>query len=650
MTIAEPVEVSVGEIFRHDDYIIPLYQRNYAWEQAQVTQLIRDVWDYKKENTNYYIGTLVVHTRATDHQKPVYETIDGQQRLTTLNILLSVLKNEFNTSVDYRYESRLQFDSRAISSDTLKVLADKGTANTKGHINTRMEQAYQDMAKELRQLTGNKSDEVAQFAYYLKNRVKILRVEVPHDTDLNHYFEIMNNRGEQLEKHEILKAEFLSHLKDDPESTLAFAAIWDACSVMDRYMVMEFKKELRDSLFRKGNKTWDYLSKNFDEVSKKINKQKKTTKKKSTDKLLLDLINGKSVKVNQEEEMIEDDSSRFTSVINFSNFLLHVLRVHIHSTKENFEEDIPLDDKRLLPTFKKEIKKAEHKAQFAKDFAYALLKARFMFDRFVIKREFTQNGDSWSLKSIKISKLDTGYYVNTFGDEGQNKQVLMLLSMFHVSFPQIIYKHWLSGVLYYLQSANPEIDFDDYIDYLERLSEAFYYERFGEQELDYYEIIFERELEAVYEEINEEYLHCGTDVQNFIFNRLDYLIWKSEIVEQEKRFNIENIEKFEFSFRSSVEHFYPRHPKAGADLEELSCTSEGERKLLLDSFGNLCLISRNKNSELSNYSPKAKAEHYAKSSTIESLKQQLMMRQKDKWDRAAILEHQEEMVELLNGN
>jgi hypothetical protein len=631
--MAVPEELSVGKIFEHDDYIIPLYQRNYAWEQAQVTQLIRDIWDYKKEDANYYIGTLVVYSRDTDN-KVVYETIDGQQRLTTLNILLSVLKNEFKLGVSYRHESKLKFDSRIVSSDTLKVLADQGKADNKVHSNTRMLQAYLDMAKELRQLTSSKKLEVEMFAEYLLNRVKILRVEVPRDTDLNHYFEIMNNRGEQLEKHEILKAEFLSHLRLHLASSKTFSMIWDACSDMERYMVLGFRKELRDSLFEADDLTWDYFPANFEEIRDKVKAHTKPSSNSKVEKSLLDIIDSEVIHLKDDEELIKENI-RFNPVINFSNFLLHVLRV-------TSQEDIPLDDKKLIQTFKRMINSKEDKAQFSLDFAYNLLRMRYMFDRYIIKREFTQNEDKWSLQGIKISvngKHRTFYYKNTFS-EAKNKQILMLLSMFHVSFPQIIYKHWLSGVLNYLHGESTEIDADDYITYLEKLSDAFYYDRFGEKEVDYYDIIFKNNAERTNLLIDDRFLHCGTDVQNFIFNRLDYLIWKSEVVSQENRFKVDNIQQFEFSFRSSVEHYYPQNPKPGAVSKDLP-------KEVLDSFGNLCLISRNKNSELSNYSPLAKAEHYAKSSTIESLKQQLMMRHKSNWDEIAIDKHGEEMIHLL---
>ena len=82
-------------------------------------------------------------------------------------------------------------------------------------------------------------------------------------------------------------------------------------------------------------------------------------------------------------------------------------------------------------------------------------------------------------------------------------------------------------------------------------------------------------------------------------------------------------------------------PKQGAKLEDV-------KKELLDNFGNLCLINRSKNSELSNYSAIAKAEHYSKSSTIESLKQQIMLQKSSKWNNETIVIHQENMISILN--
>jgi uncharacterized protein with ParB-like and HNH nuclease domain len=631
----KPLELKVGKIFFADQYVIPLYQRNYSWEEAQVTQLIQDVWDYALlNNNNYFIGTLVVHKRENNNSI-VYETIDGQQRLTTLNILLSVLKNEFAITLDYPYESKLIFDSRKISSDTLKILSHNLPDKEKAHTNTKMEQAYCDMVKKMHQLINDGSLRVGAFSDYLFNRVAILRVEVPYDTDLNHYFEIMNNRGEQLEKHEILKAKLLNLINNDEESSEVVTLIWEACSDMERYMQFGFKRDLRDAIFLYEN-TWDNIPDDFDEL-KKIIKEQKVEKKvveKRTERNFLKLLSSESRKFSDIEEEDIDENIRFNSIVNFSNFLLHALRIFKKS-------DIPLDDKRLIDTFDEVINKEKDKSNFVKEFSHCLFFTRFLFDNYIIKREYNQFGDGWSLKSIKLSKKKP-YYSNSFDDELLNRQALMLTSMFHVSFTQMIYKHWLSGVLFYLYYTNYEnLNAENYIEYLEELSDAFYFDKFCKDELDYFDIIFNNEAIAENKKIDENNLHLGTNVQNYIFNRLDYKIWKSIIINHEKEFKIDNIHKFEFSFRSSVEHYYPRNPKPGAILEPLN-------EDMLDKFGNLCLISRSKNSELSNYSPLAKAEHYSKSITVESLKQQLMMQHKDNWNKKTILEHQNVMIRLLN--
>ena len=77
---------SEQNIFDTDmDYIIPLYQRAYAWEDKQLMQLIEDISDITDE-TNYYIGALIV-----SKQDNKFEVVDGQQRLTSLYLLMNCL-------------------------------------------------------------------------------------------------------------------------------------------------------------------------------------------------------------------------------------------------------------------------------------------------------------------------------------------------------------------------------------------------------------------------------------------------------------------------------------------------------------------------------------------------------------------------------
>ena len=130
----------------------------------------------------------------------------------------------------------------------------------------------------------------------------------------------------------------------------------------------------------------------------------------------------------------------------------------------------------------------------------------------------------------------------------------------------------------------------------------------------------------------------GEIENNFVFNYLDYLLWR------EQRTSSPIFTKFEFTFRSSVEHFYPQHPMDG--FEPLESES-------LHEFGNLCLISHSKNSRLSNFPPKAKLAHFAASlnhNQIDSLKLYAMiklMKSDGDWGELQIKQHGEQMLNTL---
>lgn len=75
-------------------YVIPPYQRPYSWETANVEQFLADIWDaYEAKDDEYFIGSLI----TIEKQKAeIYEVVDGQQRLTTLNLILSRLRDHIS--------------------------------------------------------------------------------------------------------------------------------------------------------------------------------------------------------------------------------------------------------------------------------------------------------------------------------------------------------------------------------------------------------------------------------------------------------------------------------------------------------------------------------------------------------------------------
>lgn len=639
--IKNPKEINIENIFKNK-YIIPIYQRNYSWTSAETIQLIDDISDYAKDlkDNKYYIGTLIVFPK-TQNGIISYDVIDGQQRLTTLFILLNVLKNEFEENINI--ESSLDFESRAISSITIQAIFNNNHKEIEKYekLNTKIVQAYNNILKRLKKIKSSKKIPIKKFTEYLLKKVVIVRIPVPDDTDLNHYFEIMNNRGKQLEKQDILKAELLNIIQEEPELSLTFNKIWEATSNMNKYVQYGFSIKDRNALFNcfsyDDKHGWDNFNyKNTDEIVTAINKV--TTQHDIEIELSIDDIISNNITYieNQTDYEIPD---RFTSPINFTNFLLQVLRIQT-------KEDIPLDDKRLLTVFDNYLKR-NNKKEFVKTFIFNLLKTRLLFDKYVVKREYIKERDSWSLKKLLRrgnNRSFSGYYVNTFGNEdneAENKNIIMLLSMFHVSAPTLIYKHWLNAVLKFL-TDNKDFTASEYIMFLENLAKTYLYDRFlAKIPKDYFEIIYINNCNTInkIEDIELSLLDKGTDVENFIFNYLDYLLWKNEKYKDYVNDNIDfyKYDNFEFTFRSSVEHFYPQNP-----IENIPKLPDE----ILNCFGNLCLISRSKNSKLSNLPPEAKKSYYIDNRIKDSIKQGIMMSY-EKWTSDEIKELDKAMKNLL---
>lgn len=635
------------------DYLIPMYQRNYAWGEGEITQLIQDVLDEMPTLSSegnikpYYIGTLVVFHKPNMGTYPVYEVIDGQQRLTTLYLLTAYLSHstEKDSTGKLFWFTRpcVLFESRHNSSNALQAAFDGRLAQGAlerfhtADYNSDIINGYALIQRLTPKLCGENGVTEQMLGEYLFKQVQIMRVEVPSDTDLNHYFEIMNNRGEQLEKHEVLKSKLMSQLDEADYPVLH--RVWEACANMERYVQMGFTRPQRERIF--GNSHWNqFLARDFDELARfLLLAEENVTPDAAQPFTLSQLIRQRplSQKDNSSSgaQKKEEVPERFNTVINFPNFLLQVLRA-------TTGEDIPLDDKRLISVFDEYLLKKLDAKNRVKKFIYDLLRSKYLFDQYIIKREFSASGDRWSLKRLKWQPSNNSSdYVNTFGSEDSdsdaNRKILLLLSALHVSTPTMVYKHWLNGALRFLL-CSPEVDALSYLNYLESMTRCFVYDRFlakGEG-LDYYDIIYERNAKQKttrWSEVDPSKLTFGHIANNLVFNYLDYMLW------QIHRKRDARIESYEFSFRSSVEHFYPQNPMPGVDkMHENS----------LDSFGNLCLISHSKNSRLSNLSPKAKKDYYL-SGGIDSIKQWLMMEEQN-WTKTEIDRHNDDMIKVFTGD
>jgi len=654
--------LNIREFLSEGKYVIPIYQRNYDWGEREALQLLEDISDYAQKNKEqnkkqpYYIGSAVVFLR-TAHGETYFETIDGQQRLTTLTILACLLKHQ--KKAGWFEKPNLSYDHRKEADEALMMLVNGQLSQHPSAQN--IVSVYRLLEKHLQPMLTAKGLDLETFADYLFEKVIILRIPVPQDTQLNHYFEIMNTRGEQLEKHEVLKAVLMGKL--DREGHHLFHLIWEACSDMSAYVQMNFSVDMRNLLF---DDTWSKLQeKSFDKLLTALPQKESgnTTNVEdgaphTLESLFTDANNHESYDLPSDGNADKGKSERFGSIINFPNFLLQVLKVCYHGRffnqkyPEAVDAQIRLDDKALIPIFQTVLSSLgteEEKTRFVKYFIVQLLLLRTLYDRYVIKREYVNGTESWSLKKLKYdTNHKTGSYVNTFSSSNKaedaepesdiGKEIRLLEAMFHVSAPTQIYKHWLNAVLYHVHTTEP-IKADSLRNRLYDLARCYmldvYLAKDGKKH-SFEEIVYRKEGKPQnnIDDIDWGAINQGCNVQNFIFNFYDFILWSEKSGQHEK---------FDFTYRTSVEHFYPQKPMPGYEplLTEY-----------LNSFGNLCLISSGMNSKFSNNMPKAKYDNFGSSEEMRSalsLKLQEMMERvkKGEWEIEQIKAHYEKARERI---
>ena len=231
MARIENHKFSVDEAFRENFYIVPDYQREYVWTDKEIQQLLDDINDEIDAGSSqeYFIGTILV---SPTEQKTRHEVIDGQQRLTTLFLLLCSLKNRFHNepqeltingliSTSYtttqgeiatslklepRYENAGEVMNKIVELGTepLKTRARIQAAGIKTYgsienlvsayetINRYLEDNYQD------------NDSLKKYWGYLANNVVFIQISTDISSALK-IFETINERGIGLNPMDLLK-------------------------------------------------------------------------------------------------------------------------------------------------------------------------------------------------------------------------------------------------------------------------------------------------------------------------------------------------------------------------------------------------------------------------------------------------------------
>lgn len=619
---SENLEKSIAEIFdANSRYVIPLYQRNYAWGEDQIEALFQDIYEAWNSNPEgkYYIGSLVVLERRNGD----YEVIDGQQRLTTLSLLTKMLG--ISTKPVLTYESRPEverffeeFYAGAEISQTSQTYYLREAIDI-------IKKAKIDVGGAEKE---NGFEKLCEIKDYLADHVILVRVEIPEDTDVASYFEIMNNRGEQLQKHEILKARLMNVL--DEKYHAEFDLIWTACSNIDTPIQQCFVATDRAKYFGEEYNTFCFNG--LTECGENPNDVESGDTQPTT---IDDILKAEKIQKDEKREDAYKNSDKISSIIDFPNFLMHVLM--LYAKKESHKQEVKLNEKFLLLCADELFGKTPNK-DMVKGFIALLFKCRTLFDRYVIKVKGVQDDEEfkWVLnkpnKGVYSDKVSVKYDSNTYGDNPQQSHVIMAQSMLQATFRQRIYKNWLQNLLEHLDKqdcALHEIKAESILECLHKYMKK----HFDGLKLKYEEI----ELQD-----GQKYtcLNMGVNTPHFLLNFIDYLYWVEYIVEPslEGKSGPRRIENFEFRYYNSVEHHLARKKAEEKKLEGI-----------VDCLGNLFMISKNANSRLSDRDVKEKVE-MSKDGKMGANRQIIYKMTKGNnynWGENEIKAHYEELNQLL---
>ena len=161
---------------------IPEYQRPYSWSVESTNTLFMDIYEaYKEGLSEYRLGSVILHKN-----NEVYNIVDGQQRITTLSILLYCLGYGELGLLNERYNS---FSENVIINN------------------------FQILKKKVSELKKKES-----FKAYLLKNCTVVKIVTDEEQEAFQFFDSQNSRGKELSPHDLLKSYHLREMNNEEEN------------------------------------------------------------------------------------------------------------------------------------------------------------------------------------------------------------------------------------------------------------------------------------------------------------------------------------------------------------------------------------------------------------------------------------------------
>lgn len=183
---------------------IPPYQRPYRWSTDSALTLFNDLYGaYKESIPEYRIGTAVLHPETKkwddeDEIKTKYNIVDGQQRSTTLSILMYTFYKKLKKQ-EYEKLSKLLDEKKAF-----KVLSTNAIVDNYEILKAKLEEIPE--------------DKVESFLLYILDHCTVVKIETNTEQEAFQFFDSQNSRGKELAPQDLLKSYHLREMNEEKES------------------------------------------------------------------------------------------------------------------------------------------------------------------------------------------------------------------------------------------------------------------------------------------------------------------------------------------------------------------------------------------------------------------------------------------------
>ena len=505
----EAIKNNIGSL-KKLKFEIPFYQRAYSWKKQDIEKLIRDININCKEG--HYLGNIVV--KKNDDK---FIVIDGQQRLTTIYIIFMALKEKL-FELDYEIDSG---DGEKLNNFDI---------NEHRYVNKQILDA-------VIFASSNKTLREPSFKGKLNSAIFTMTI-IPENIKATEYFELVNTKSIQLENHQVLKARFLSNIKDN---YTGIARKWDMISNMDE----KYKDQV------KNNNKYTQCGE-------------------------LETINVLLNKTYKEEQKAQTKTNSVAkSLVKFPVFLLLALKVFV--AKKELKIDIIVNKDKLLGEFDKVFKE---EANIYSEFIKFLEDMRNKFDEFVYRDDEMQNK--------RLLNLERMFYYTSEYDKPEF--IAALLAFLDKN----------SLVEYNDENAQKAIKFLEQLD--NKLAKSALDSSGDRKVVETINNVIEKiykneNIETqMLEKIDSSFLDNGTAVPHYWFYRLEYLLWRDFEDLNVCGICADNIKTVFPKFKRD-EYLI----KSQDTVEHMWATNLQENGKALDDFGNLALIRKDFNSSLSDY-------------------------------------------------